>query len=107
MQIVKHMKTDYIAEIGIDEMQRLYICPAHETFPHIYRAAMEVNWDEKRKCLRSPKPREWSYVQWYVQIVDAARDEYGIKLSLSPDTRWVNIAQDLTEAILQTKGKNA
>jgi len=39
---------------------------------------MEVNWDEDKKVLYSPKPLEWSYQRWFQQIKDAVKDECGI-----------------------------
>jgi len=47
------MKYDNISSIEIDGQGKLCVVPAIETFPYIYRAAMEVHWDAKkeyRKC---------------------------------------------------------
>lgn len=60
------------------------------TYPMIYREAVEVHWDAKGRYLYSPKPREWSYLDWFRHIVDTAGD-----LVLSPDTRWRNIPDSL------------
>jgi len=96
------MKNEDIAEIGIDELQRLYVTPVKKAFPYIYRAAMEVDWDPGRKRLFSPKPKEWSYSRWYQQILAAVEDEYGTRLSLSSRTKWVNVDNELKEAILKS-----
>ena len=61
----------------------------------IYRAAIEVHWDEAMQCLYSPKPREWGYLQWFQQIVTGVESEYGYHLRLKPETEWVNIPNDL------------
>jgi hypothetical protein len=74
-----------IAEIGIDEAERLYVKPVSGDFSHIYPAAMEVHWSPQEKSLYSPKPREWSYLNWYVQILYAAKDEYGILLVITEE----------------------
>jgi hypothetical protein len=84
-------KEDEIAEIGIDQAGRLYVQPAKQTFPYVYRAAMEVHWDQARGVLFSPKPREWSYRQWFRQILDAVTDEYGVHLRIGVGTTWTNV----------------
>ena len=49
---------DSIAEIGIDEQERIYVRPSRATFPYIYREAVEIHWEPVRRNLHSPKPRE-------------------------------------------------
>jgi len=89
---------DLIEEIGIDEEERLYIKPATEAFPMIYREAMEVHWNSERKYLYGAKPRKWSHIEWYQQIIKAA-SEQGCKLILSPSVLWVNIPNELQAKI--------
>jgi hypothetical protein len=85
------MTRDDIAEIRIDVAERLCVVPRSDSFPYIYRAAMEVHWDNEGRYLYSPKPREWSYVRWFQQIIAAAKDEYNCHLVITPETRWLNI----------------
>jgi hypothetical protein len=94
------VKNDNIQEIRIDESGRLCITPEKENFAYIYRTAMEVHWDEKGLFLYSPKPREWSYFDWYVQILAAAKDG-SCQLYLTDKTFWVNIPASLKEQILR------
>lgn len=91
---------DTIIEIGIDGSERLYIVPQKKQFTMIWRSAAEVHWDTTMKCLYSPKPREWSYYQWYCHIVDTVRGEYGCNLSITDHTKWVNIPDQLKSQIL-------
>ena len=98
------MKKEGITEIGIDKKERLYIAPSTREFEFIYRAAMEINWNTENKTLYAPKPREWSYEQWYGQIISAAKDEYKVVLTLSTNTKWVNIGAKLKEAICNAEG---
>ena len=70
------MTDDTIAEVGIDEEGRLYVRPSTQSFEHIWRAAMQVNWDVAQHRLFGPRPREWSYVDWFRKIVAALADEY-------------------------------
>lgn len=99
------MQSADIDEVGIDEDGRLYITPIGATFPMIYRAAMEVGWDQARNRLFSPPPREWSYEHWYRHILAAARDEYGCTLRLTKATRWTNISSpDMVAAMAAATG---
>lgn len=101
------MNRDDIVEIGIDKAERLYVKPTSTDFSHIYRAAMEVHWCPEQKLLYSPKPREWSYFDWYRQIHSAAKDEYGIFLVITENTQWVGIAAELKNEISQFSATNA
>jgi len=85
------MVEDEIAEIGIDQAGRLYVRPAKQSFPNIYRAAKEVGWDQARGVLFSPQPREWSYRDWFRQILAAVTDEYGVHLRIGVATTWSNV----------------
>ena len=94
------MKSDTIAEVSIDTSGRLHVRPKHEEFSQVWRAAMEVSWSEDSSTLYSPPPREWSYVDWYRQIVAAAKDEYGCTLLLIPETSWVNVPADVQQSVI-------
>ena len=92
------MTTDSIAEVGIDEQERLYVRPATAAFPYIYREAVEVHWEPGRHHLYSPKPREWSYLRWFQQIISAAElQAYDLRLTNS--TAWSNVSSDLRAEI--------
>jgi hypothetical protein len=93
------VKTDEIKQIKIDESGRFCIWPAKEKFEFIWRSATEVHWDTEGMFLYSPKPREWSYLNWFSQIIGAVKSEYGIKLLLSNKTLWINIPEDLKNQI--------
>lgn len=93
------MAQETIAEVGIDEVGRLYVRPTSTSFDFFYRAAMEVNWDAATRRLFSPKPREWTYLDWFKQIIAAAADEYGTALRVTPDTAWTNIPAGLRAEI--------
>ena len=93
------MTTDNIMENGIDNKERIYIKPETEHFEFIYRAAAEVGWDDKEHFLYSPKPKEWTYFDWYRQIIMATKDEYGCQLVLTDKTQWTNIPNELKDQI--------
>src|SRR4051812_29135295 len=97
------MRTDWIEEVGIDQDGGLWVRPATASFPYIYREAMEVRWDAERRRLYSPKPREWSYVAWFTQIICGAHYQ-GVDLEIGQTTRWSDIAPDLQQAIKDSSG---
>ena len=90
---------DRIEEIGIDEEERLYVKPSKATFTMIYREAIEVHWNNERSYLYGSKPRKWSYLQWFQQIIKAA-SEQGCQLVIPSNVIWVNIPGELQQEIL-------
>jgi len=98
------MITDQITDVEIDTEGRLRIRPAEQDLSQIWRAAAEVGWDPETRALYGPKPREWSYATWFQHLVAAARDEYGVTLRLSPETRWLNVPPDTRSAIERLSG---
>lgn len=92
-------RKEQIKEIGIDNSDRLYIVPAKQNFSMIWRSAAEVHWNPDKKCLYSPKPREWSYYKWYCHIISMVKIDYSCKLYVSENTIWTNIPQSLKDQI--------
>lgn len=97
----QYIDKDNIIEVGIDEKERLFIKPEKASFPLIYRTATEVHWDDKGKFLYSPKPNEWTYLDWYKQIIGVVETECNYKLKLTDMTRWANISEDLKKQIIE------
>jgi hypothetical protein len=95
------MTTDNISAIGINEAGQLFIKPETECFVLIWRSATEVHWNDKGGYLFSPKPREWSYLDWYNHIIGVVKDEYGCKLIMTSNTNWLNIPDDLKQQIIE------
>lgn len=96
------MKIENIHEIGINETGQLYLRPEQERFILIWRSATEVHWNNKENFLYSPKPREWSYLDWYKQIVSVVANEYNVNLNVTDKTLWSNIPSNLKENIIET-----
>lgn len=96
------MKQDTIDVIEIDGVGKLHVVPSTESFPYIYREAMEVNWDAERHSLHSPKPRDWPYLKWFEQILAAAQAQ-GCELSLADKTKWLNVDPATKLELLQKK----
>ena len=99
------MIIDQIEAVGIDGNGSLWVKPTATKFPYIYREAMEVSCDPDRRCLFSPKPREWSYLDWFRQIKNAAREQ-GVDLQLAPATCWHNIDAVLRHEIVAAYGNS-
>ncbi|MES2554591.1 MAG: hypothetical protein V4604_00495 [Bacteroidota bacterium] len=95
------MITDKILEIGIDDKERLFIKPDKVSFTLIYRTATEVHWDDKELFLYSPKPREWSYFEWFQHITKISETECNCKLLLTDQTIWKNIGDELKQQIIR------
>ena len=95
------MNKEKIIVVGIDVQGRIFVKPESKSFPYIYRAAMEVNWDEDKKVLFSPQPREWSYQNWFEQIINAVKNECNTILIVDENTHWENVNQNIKEDILQ------
>ena len=97
------MHRDEIARIEIDALGRLLVFPAVAEFPLIYREAMEVGWDPALRCLFSPKPREWTYANWFGQLISATAQQ-GWQLAVTPSTAWVNVEPQHAAAIRTLAG---
>ncbi|WP_223650179.1 hypothetical protein [Hymenobacter psoromatis] len=96
------MKTDPITEISIDAAARLCIKPATQKFHMIWREGAEVHWDEKGHFLFSPKPREWSYLDWYQHIIWVAEGYgNGVRLYVTIATRWIDVPNELKQQIIK------
>lgn len=94
------MNTDNIKEISINSLDRLCIYPEKEFFTLIWRSATEIHWDNNKSFLYSPKPREWSYFDWFKHITSVIRDEYNCDLLLTENTLWENIPDYLRQLII-------
>lgn len=88
-----------IVEIGVDELERVYIKPLSRSFEQMHRAAMQIYWDNARACLHGPKINpdagKWTHIQWFQQILDAAADEYEVHLVCTPSTIWSGVPEAL------------
>lgn len=95
------MTTDNIIAVGIDKEGRLFIKPQTKRFTLVWRSATEVHWNDKEAYLYSPKPREWSYFDWYKHMVEVIAKNYNCKLLIVNDADWLNVPDELKSQILQ------
>lgn len=99
------MRKDSIVYIKINEEGQLHIKPEILTFPMIYRSASEVNWNSESKTLFSPRPRDWSYINWFNHIIDIAQGDNYCKLEITSKTMWINIPIELRKEIEQNANR--
>ena len=92
---MNEIQKDIITKVEIDDSGKLHLTPEKTKFPLIYRTATEVHWDNNKKTLYSPEPREWSYLDWYLHIVGVAKTECQTELLLTNNTEWINVPKEL------------
>ena len=91
-----------VSNVSIVDDGRLLIrpeLPGDEDFRFIYRAGMEVGWEDESHSLYCPKPREWSYVRWFKQAVDAVAGKYHRCLALTASTEWRDVPAEIRAEI--------
>ncbi|WP_400073378.1 hypothetical protein [Zobellia russellii] len=103
VQVQGIMCRDKILFVEIDEKGKLNIRPYSTTYPMIYRSATEVHWDKDKKTLYSPKPTDWSYLEWYLHILSVIKTECSVILELTDKTEWVNIGNELRAEITKAQ----
>lgn len=104
------MKFIDIKEIRINDDGELLVKPTtnpDKVFRFVYRAEMEVDWDDIGQQFTCPNPRKWSYFDWYKQVLAAVVSEMGITLVVTNKTTWFNISAELQDEITNHNyGKN-
>lgn len=96
------MANVHIDKIEIDSSGRLLITPEPGfDFSFIYRTATGVNWDNASSSFTAPKPKEWSYLNWFENIYASVRGEYGDQLFISNRTKWSNVDNELKHEIIR------
>ena len=93
------MSQDNISEILIDSNGRLCIKPTTKEFILIYRSATEVHW-EKDTFFTHQSPENGHILDWYKHIISVISSEYDCKLTITTDTKWTAIPNDLKNDIL-------
>ncbi len=84
------MKEIEITKVAVMTDGRLAVYPTDTSPSHqyVYREAAGVNWNQDLGCFQSTVPREWNHRQWFTQIVSVVRTGLGIRLRLTPKTRY-------------------
>jgi hypothetical protein len=94
------MRDELIAELTLDDAGRLLLKPAESSFDDLHMAgAWGFRWDEPTSSLAIPRPREWSYRDWFEHVVTIIGSEYGVHLKVGPDTQWVAVPSTVRDDI--------
>ena len=94
-----------IDTVSLDAEGRLLVRPVlspDADYAFIYRAAVGVDWDPESRSLVAPVPKEWSYLDWFLNICAAVRSEYGDQLVLPPETEWYSVPEELQRQIRES-----
>jgi len=68
-------------------------------FQFIYRAAMEVEWDDVERCFYTPVPQELSYGDWWLKVLAAVESEMGVALKIDGATIWEDVPPSVEQEI--------
>lgn len=82
-----------------NELSVTPVSDSNDNFQFIYRAATGVTWNDDEQCFMSPAPKEWSYFDWYKNIIATVFSEMGINLIITPQTKWEDIPAGLQREI--------
>lgn len=96
------MNTEIISRVEILDSGELILIlesGGDAGYQHIYREAAEVYWDKELKGFKSPKPRQWSYLEKYLHIVKVAGN-CSILLSLNSNAEFQNVPENIKDEIL-------
>jgi hypothetical protein len=91
-----------IEEVSVDPLGCLVVRPRLSTnadLAFIYRAAADISWNPESRSLIAPAPKEWSYADWFDQMRFAVSSEYGQRLTLTADTAWANVPDEVRAEI--------
>jgi hypothetical protein len=91
-------KERVIEELGLDAKGHLFLRPVAATaegYSQIYRDASGIRWNTALRVLHAYEPERWEALALYKQIIAAVRREYGVLLTIRPDTRWSGISDEL------------
>lgn len=94
-------RVEMIAEVAIDETGALHIKPTTPDpfFEYVYRAGTQISWRPGAGSFATPPPQEWSYWQWFDQVIRAVDGELGVQLILGPTTRWDGVSSEIRTSL--------
>ncbi len=92
---------DRIVRVEVDKLGSLHLYPERKKFTLIYRTATEVHWNSEKQTLYSPKPSDWTYLDWYNHILKVVKEEGGCKLYLTRETEWFNVPENVKSGIVK------
>jgi hypothetical protein len=91
-----------IKEVSLGANDCIVVTPdlaPDDSFSQIYRAALPAEWMWEARALTVLPESRLSHVDAFTGILRAASEEYGCRLQLNAETRWVNISATLQAAL--------
>lgn len=93
-----------ISKITVTDDGRILIFPSttNSIFEFVYRAAAGVYWNKELHCFSSSNPNNWdnwTYTNWYGQILSVVKDELGKRLRLTDATVFNSKSEDFEDEI--------
>ena len=95
-----HVNDIEIIKVEVTNDKKLLVTPVFDKekseslYQFIYRMATGAYWNNEKQSFSSPVPREWSYFQWFENIVYCAKSELGISLVITAKTDWINVPDE-------------
>lgn len=94
------MTDENIEEIAIDASGGLIVRPERSSFSDLYQAgAFGFRWDDATAALASPKPKEWSYLNWFEHMLAVIANNYGTALKTAYSTKWTSVPAGVREEL--------
>jgi len=89
------MESVAVKEIAVDHAGHLLVRPetAGPDFQYVYRAGAGVQWDAKVGAFVAAEPHRWTAVELLPHIMRIVREELGISLTLTAQSRWANLTE--------------
>lgn len=95
------MNIEYIDEIEIDKDGKLHLKVRKNHYDMIYREAVGVYYNRKKRTLHSTTPTNWSYLEWFNHIVKTFNNFDNSKLVLADKVSFVNVPKSIKDSIEQ------
>lgn len=94
------MRDELISEVTVDDAGRMLLKPASTLFDDLHTAgAWGFRWDEPTQSLAIPRPKEWTYRDWFEHVVKIIASQYGVHLRVGAQTQWTAVPLPVREEI--------
>ena len=95
------MDTSRILKVAVLGDGRTAVFPESKKamFQYVYREAAGVYWEQKSGCFVSQSPGEWTPQQWYRHIIGIVKTGVGLKMVLTPETKYESKKEGFEESI--------
>jgi len=74
-----------------------------KTFSHIWRDASFVRWNDDASEFYIDPSGRFDVLNSYIRICNAAKNECGVTLQLTNDTKFIDLIDDIRDLILNSR----